>query len=137
MSTPRKKYFHLPLIADELKEDAKRRDGLNAMDSGQPAQSGKRGKKEGECSGSGNPEQRVYNKNSFGRALFFSHQVTLGSRKVPDDITEDRHVERFFRDMFPTPPHLLPEERPVIEVGKLHRPLGMWHHAEHPAVSPR
>jgi hypothetical protein len=48
MSEPRKKYSHLPLIADELKADLDRRaaDPADTMDGGRPAQA-KRGKKKG------------------------------------------------------------------------------------------
>lgn len=51
MSVPRKKYSHLPLIADELKEDMARRSSLNGEDTAgrasAPAQSSKKGKKRG------------------------------------------------------------------------------------------
>jgi len=49
MSVPRKKYSHLPLIADELKEDMARRSAINGDDTGRSSasQSGKKGKKRG------------------------------------------------------------------------------------------
>jgi hypothetical protein len=48
LSVPKKKYAHIPLIADELKEDLARRSAANSDESGKSApQSNKQGKKRG------------------------------------------------------------------------------------------
>jgi hypothetical protein len=44
---PRKKYSHLPLVADELKQDAERRAAYNDAESGGPGRKGRQGKKKG------------------------------------------------------------------------------------------
>lgn len=54
--------------------------------------------------------------------------------EIRNNIPEYLHISGFRGKRYSFPSHPLLQERPVIEVRKFHRPFGVWHKPQDPAI---
>jgi len=67
----------------------------------------------------------------FFRQFFKKVRIHPGLLEIPYDIPEEDHIERFQGYPLAGSSHLFFQERPVVEIGKLHGPFRVRHHAQY------